>query len=361
MATPVRFSSLKLNDASRIRSLELLSDGSVNLTDVRSSIRQILSASGNKAWLLTCDGQEGDCSIVVAFDTIDPATAGWAIFRSYPETSVLPPDMLQQTCLRAFTEFGLYRLEARIPIEMEGKIHAFRSAGFNQDGILRSAAYDFKTKRHQDIILLSLLRPEYLSRFTAFIPFKLGVFNVTGHDRGLTSADFARYGERFQSAIVQESAEYTGLLDPNGCLASSASIEKVLQPDGRLVRTDAPQTVQNAARQVQEYFAGHLTAFDLSLDLTGGSEFQIKVWNALSRIPFGTTWTYEELAHQLTEDDWQAARNMARAVGSACGANPIPLILPCHRVIGKDGRLVGFSGGLDIKEYLLDHELMGLY
>jgi O-6-methylguanine DNA methyltransferase len=100
--------------------------------------------------------------------------------------------------------------------------------------------------------------------------------------------------------------------------------------------------------------------FDVPLHLEQGSPFQQKVWRALADIPFGVTRTYEDIACTISQENTIEARKMARAVGSACGANPLPLILPCHRVIGKNGRLVGFSGGLDIKEYLLAHEIMGL-
>ena len=99
-------------------------------------------------------------------------------------------------------------------------------------------------------------------------------------------------------------------------------------------------------RQLKAYFAGKLTDFDLPLAPVG-TEFQLKVWRALRTIPYGETWSYGELARRIRRP---AA---SRAVGAANGQNPIPVIVPCHRVIGSDGSLTGFGGGLAIKQTLL--------
>ena len=101
-----------------------------------------------------------------------------------------------------------------------------------------------------------------------------------------------------------------------------------------------------AARQLTEYFNGSLRAFDLPL-VPRGTTFRLKVWEAMRAIPYGQTRSYGELAHDLD--------SAPRAVGGACGANPIPLIIPCHRVVGADGTLGGFSGGAgcDTKRQLL--------
>jgi O-6-methylguanine DNA methyltransferase len=102
----------------------------------------------------------------------------------------------------------------------------------------------------------------------------------------------------------------------------------------------------NACRQLEEYFAGGRRAFDLPL-APRGTEFQRSVWRALLEIPYGTTASYGEIARKLGPD------TSPRAVGTANGANPIPIIIPCHRVIGADGSLTGYGGGLDIKARLL--------
>jgi methylated-DNA-[protein]-cysteine S-methyltransferase len=104
-----------------------------------------------------------------------------------------------------------------------------------------------------------------------------------------------------------------------------------------------------AIRQLQEYFAGRRRSFALKLS-PEGTEFQKAVWNELQNIPYGETISYKTLADRIGKPQ------AVRAVGAANGANPIPIIIPCHRVIGHDGGLTGFGGGLPLKKRLLELE-----
>lgn len=101
--------------------------------------------------------------------------------------------------------------------------------------------------------------------------------------------------------------------------------------------------------QLEEYFSGKRTDFDLEVELAG-TEFQQKAWRALLRIPFGKTRSYQEQAVKVGNP------KAMRAVGAANGRNPVPIVVPCHRVLGKDGSLTGFSSGTDKKRWLLEHE-----
>lgn len=107
------------------------------------------------------------------------------------------------------------------------------------------------------------------------------------------------------------------------------------------------EILATAVAQLTEYFSGTRTRFELPLDLAG-TAFQKRVWGALANIPAGQTRSYGQLAAELG--------SVARAVGTANGRNPISVILPCHRVIGADGALTGYAGGLDRKRWLLRHE-----
>lgn len=104
--------------------------------------------------------------------------------------------------------------------------------------------------------------------------------------------------------------------------------------------------------QLLAYFAGECSTFDLALNPVG-TPFQQTVWRTLAEIPYGRTWSYGDLARRIGEP------KAVRAVGAANGRNPLPIVLPCHRVIGSDGSLTGFGGGLPIKRFLLDHEGVG--
>ena len=114
-------------------------------------------------------------------------------------------------------------------------------------------------------------------------------------------------------------------------------------------RGPASAALARACEQLAQYFARSRTTFDILLD-PPGTPFQRRVWDALRAIPYGTTLSYSELARRL--GDLRATR----AVGAANGKNPIPIIVPCHRVVGANGALTGFGGGLDRKRWLLEHE-----
>lgn len=105
----------------------------------------------------------------------------------------------------------------------------------------------------------------------------------------------------------------------------------------------------DAERQLREYFAGARTTFDLAT-VGDGDPFQRRVWELIDRIPYGRTATYGDLARELGEP------GMAREAGAAVGSNPLVIVRPCHRVVGKDGRLVGYAGGLKRKQFLLSLE-----
>ena len=110
-----------------------------------------------------------------------------------------------------------------------------------------------------------------------------------------------------------------------------------------------PDVFADAIRQLQDYFAGKRQVFDLPLD-PQGTPFQRQVWAALQTIPYGETISYAELAQRIGKT------SAVRAVGAANGQNPLPIVIPCHRVIGSDGSLTGYGGGLFIKRLLLDLE-----
>jgi len=163
----------------------------------------------------------------------------------------------------------------------------------------------------------------------------------------------------------QTNAAFTTVVDsPIGKLRIAVTATGAL---ARIEMQEAPMTQKsdpplaregeqvNAARcahvtkQLADYFAGRRTSFDLELAATG-TEFQQKAWAALQKIPFGKTRSYQEQAAKAGKP---AA---VRAVGAANGRNRIPIVVPCHRVIGKDGSLTGFGGGVAAKEWLLSHE-----
>jgi methylated-DNA-[protein]-cysteine S-methyltransferase len=139
-------------------------------------------------------------------------------------------------------------------------------------------------------------------------------------------------------------------IGPLGLVASESGLRSVTFDGGRVRLEGRSPVLDEAARQLEAYFAGELMAFDLPLELHG-TEFQRQCWLALATIPYGQTVSYGEQARRLG-----LGSDKARAVGAANGQNPLPLVLPCHRVIGADGSLTGFGGGLHVKRFLLELE-----
>jgi methylated-DNA-[protein]-cysteine S-methyltransferase len=153
-------------------------------------------------------------------------------------------------------------------------------------------------------------------------------------------------------------ALYTTLASPIGELllvGDGRSLRRLHMREGRsrmAIRADwtrADEPFEAVRAQLAEYFDGRRTSFDVPLAMEG-TGFQRRVWGALREIPYGETVSYGEIARRVGEPD------SARAVGVANGGNPIAVIVPCHRVIGADGSLTGFGGGLDRKRILLDLE-----
>ena len=148
---------------------------------------------------------------------------------------------------------------------------------------------------------------------------------------------------------------YTRMASPVGPLmlvADEAGLRRIDFVNGRSpVRSDphwreSAEYLGETVRQLLAYFAGELEAFDLPL-VPQGTPFQLAVWKRLCEIPYGETISYGELARRIGNP------NASRAVGLANGSNPIPIVIPCHRVIGSNGKLTGYGGGLPIKEKLL--------
>jgi methylated-DNA-[protein]-cysteine S-methyltransferase len=156
---------------------------------------------------------------------------------------------------------------------------------------------------------------------TAVMESALGPLSVAATDRGVVKIVFST-GPR---------SDFHAWLDTHAAGAA---------------RVRALPILDEAVKQLRDYFAGTLSVFTLPLDLRG-TEFQLRVWQKLREIPYGETITYGELAERLTQPGAQ------RAVGLANGANPVPIVVPCHRVIAAGGRLGGFGGGLDAKRRLL--------
>jgi methylated-DNA-[protein]-cysteine S-methyltransferase len=164
----------------------------------------------------------------------------------------------------------------------------------------------------------------------------VGELRLVAADGALVAVDFLDPPE----PVAQESASH------------GRAVARGLEPVGH--RADDP-LLREAARQLAAYFAGELEEFDLPVE-PHGTPFQQTVWARLRTIPFGETMTYGAIASELG-----MTGHAARAVGMANGRNPVPIVVPCHRVVGSAGKLTGYGGGLARKQWLLAHEQAALF
>jgi methylated-DNA-[protein]-cysteine S-methyltransferase len=137
-----------------------------------------------------------------------------------------------------------------------------------------------------------------------------------------------------------------GLIEVGG---TESEIRSIQFTDQRRTRYETRAIVWEGMRQIDAYMSGQRREFDLPLGLYG-TDFQVKVWRQVLTVPYGQVATYQEIADAIGNP------RAVRAVGAANGRNPLPLVVPCHRIVGRDGRLVGYGGGLWRKEWLLRHE-----
>jgi len=151
--------------------------------------------------------------------------------------------------------------------------------------------------------------------------------------------------ENIFKTTIETPVGYLELTVNQDSLLSVSFIEDIVQASDF-----QPDILKETALQLDEYFKGLRKEFNLNMK-PAGTEFQLKVWEQVKKIPFGETVSYLEIAKQT------GSKNNTRAVGLANGKNPIPIIIPCHRVIGVNGKLTGYAGGLEKKRWLLQHEL----
>jgi methylated-DNA-[protein]-cysteine S-methyltransferase len=178
----------------------------------------------------------------------------------------------------------------------------------------------------------------------------VGRLRLVAHDGALTGVDFL---DDYDTLAGADFLDDVPALPQDAAVAARYADRAARRPPGE--RDDDDPLLREVAEQLKAYFALERESFDVPLAPVG-TAFQLRVWELLRQIPYGTTAGYGELAGRLG-----LTGHGARAVGLANGRNPIAIVVPCHRVVGADGRLVGYGGGVARKRYLLDLEQGALF
>lgn len=314
-------------------------------------------------------------------------------------------------------DLGIHRLELLVPVSNARVIQALEGLGFEQDGLLRDALP--LEAAWQDAALYSILREEHGEARYIFLPIATSVLVILGDAEAVHEIEFIQYGEKLEAGRRFDAAYAAGIIDAFGHVLSRnqplpfpAASSARLHPEGQKpsdsaptnadlpaasdadlpaatntdlpvtangeflvavsaelpvsVYTEFPAALRIALEQIVAYFNGERQSFDFPIR-SHGTAFQEAIWSILREIPYAATRSYMEVALRyigqtqpgLSEKERRKqAQNISRAVGMACGANPHCLITPCHRVLGQNLKLTGFSGGIETKAYLLDLELM---
>ncbi|MDD2579813.1 MAG: methylated-DNA--[protein]-cysteine S-methyltransferase [Eubacteriales bacterium] len=357
----LRIQPLRIADAARLRGCPGF-DADRPLADISGQLRTFIGRCDGDAWLVHDGSPDEKILLAAGFQRLPGFSrhALLVILSIFPEQSA--DQGLRAMIRQALTDSQYYSLEWRLDQGAQERMQMILSAdGWQFVASINQSDPQEGIQKQQTVMIYVLYRPCYPSFGYAVVPFEKGLFAILGGQDAIVSADFVHERQPAKDDWLQETLNMLELTDETGRLLPVDELRRKTDERGVIHSQLTPAAPVAAARQAAEYFAGRRFDFDLPVQLeAAGSSFQNTVWRQLSEIPYGQTRSYSDLARRIRPDDEQAGRTLARAVGHACGANPLPLIVPCHRVIGNDGRLTGFSSGIEIKEYLLNHEFAWL-
>lgn len=351
---------IRIMDATKIKASHLLDRVT---EDVPAYIRAILADVRKRFFVASLSQEDHDVPFaVLGLDNISAAHKNASVVIHYATENLNlneVPSLCFSTALDrlirfAFFELRLHRVSLLMSVADSFAEEMANSCHFQQEAILEDAL--FVENHFVDAAMFALLDSDYPDYSVGFVPFRKGVVAIRGDNESVESTVFFAYGEQLEDSLERNVAIRIGIADETGMLKEADA------PEYReIMNMPFPTEVSRCMQEMNEYFSKRRTTFTIHAVPLFGSDFQKRVWEKVAEIPYGDTVSYEDVALSLTGGDKTTARNLTRAVGAACGENPLPILIPCHRVIGKDGKLVGFTAGLQYKEFLLNHEMFGIH
>lgn len=202
----------------------------------------------------------------------------------------------------------------------------------------------------------SFFLPQFSSRQLVFIAWRFGYIALISNEQGdkISRIDFVRQGSDIDS-FTRSFVLFYDLFEKDG--QTREGLEGPALLDAPLGLPEQYSVLTEAAEQIIAYLKGERQEFTFPYEAEEGTPFQRRVWEVTGNIPYAHLFSYKDIANEIVQDDKKAVQ-LSRAVGQALGANPLPLCIPCHRVVGKNRDLTGFSGGVDIKDFLLNLEFL---
>ena len=345
----MKMRKVKISDAPKLKAAGLLSG---SISHIEDELRKISDSASLDMFVYK--DEEGNIEVaakVIWFPKDDRAFV--ELIRSSSDRYLT--SFLDLLLGHLFLDMSVFKVSVEASVDDSAADSAFSDNGFLQEALLHD---QIKTgSGYSDAGLFYITAPMYSRYNVCFVPFQRGVLAVYGGIDYVDKITFLSYGKEIDDIFARRCADYAGLLDGSMCLKPRNSPEYDYDPADL---DFMPAELCRAYLELREYFLKKRDTFDINVRPGEATEFQLKVWDEIKKIPYGATVSYEDIALKLCGNDIKQARKLTRAVGSACGENPVPIIVPCHRVIGKNGKLVGFSGGIEFKDFLLQNELFSI-
>ena len=322
----IELQPFRMKDAARIRDLAGPYYPPMTLTKWREEAR-LKMQRGEELLFVVKDGRDiGGVNVAAPF-----GSKTWKALRIWVETELSREEIEEILRQVIGDDQDLYRLDVMLSdtdLGMRGRT---------------GRMYEIDWPVHR----LTYFVPQISLRKVAFIPWVFGYLAVvTNPDQdGVESIQFLRKGQEGLTTLVKQMAYYRGLLGFDGIIAGQ---------DDPFMSDECPLLARARAELTLYLAGGHRP--DIPFEFPRATPFQERVWRETLKIPYGAVRTYADIA-EVIEPDKRKSGQMARAVGRALGANPLPILIPCHRVIGSNRDLTGFGGGVDNKEHLLQLEM----
>jgi len=315
--------------------------------ELKGKIEKIKKIAGISNMYLS---KEKDSLFLCGFSKTDCNTNQAEIWIEPSESDVDLSNTISFLLYEGFHHRKLHKLSVCVKEGDSGFIQALTAAKWTQEGILADHFYEHG--HYGNGILYAMIETDFYHYSISLIPFLNGYLIMHTTNRAV-----------IEISIIKEKEQVPGYIDETcGYKDKISEKNKIIQPQNNsliYMSEKAYPYLIHASNQLFEYTIGLRTSFDLTFEYSDATDFQKQVWEATIQIPYGQTRTYAEIANRLRPNEKNSDLSLlSRAVGSALGKNPIMIAIPCHRVIGKDGKLKGFAGGLEVKDHLLSQEML---
>ncbi len=346
------------------------SSGRVSVNSLRINISKFLENNNNSAFVweeekLTESELENPSSIfsqnlIYIFCSQSFLSTGDLSVEVYIPKQYLNIDLNYEGFINSFLDLiannaKVQVINIKVPDYYENLIRSLNALGFKESDITINLGNKLQGNRN---IWKKTFVMDKLSNWPAtwaFVPTELAVFAIYGNEDKITQTKFINYSEYLEDISLRSLCINNKLADSKGYLLDNyeATKEKYNEDINNL-----PESLKKAVQQSEEYFFGKRKSFNLPLSFANFTSFQKLVWNKTLEIPYGSVFSYEDLAVKITNKSELNPNSFSRAVGQALSSNPLVVFIPCHRIIAKSGNLQGYKYDIKIKDWLLTKEML---